>query len=422
MATSKKPNVGDGKLSSQEKSMQVKIEGEIKEIKSNEQIHLELQKFIPDNDADKHFDIPERELVKSLKKSSDSEHYPMLKSKQREIGGGSLKYDFDDLLIVPKAQTNIRSRYVDVDPFYQDKRRGIHLPLITAPMDSVVNHHNAHKFQKNKISVALPRTVNEGRLFTTFTSYGLHDVPLLSEYDNFVLLDVANGHMSEVLRWCVEVKRKYPNVEIMAGNIANPETYLLYSKSGVIDYARVGIGNGNGCLTTQQTGVGYPMASLIRECYEIKIKSDAQVKIVADGGMKKYSDIIKALALGADYVMVGSILSKAVESAAPTFWKGFKLSPTVAEYLYKKGYKLKKEFRGMSTKAAQKALGNNTLKTSEGVTRIYDVEYTLSQWTENFESYLRSAMSYSNSNSLSNFIGVADTTLVSQNAFNRFNK
>jgi GMP reductase len=422
MASTKKPNVGNNILNTQEKSIQVKLEGDVKEVRSNEQIQLDLQSFIPDNDADKHFDIPEREfLKKAFPITIPNQDYPMLKTNQKLIGS-DLKYDFDDLLIVPNTQTNIRSRYVDIDPFYKDKRKGTHLPLITAPMDSVVNHHNAHLFQKNKISVALPRTVNEGRLFTTFTSYGLHDVPQLSEHDNFVLLDIANGHMSEVLRWCVEVKRKYPKVEIMAGNIANPETYRLYCKSGVIDYARVGIGNGNGCLTTQQTGVGYPMASLIRECYDIKIKSDAQVKIVADGGMKKYSDIVKALALGADYVMVGSLLSKTLESAAPTFWKGIKINPSVAEFLYRKGFKLKKEFRGMSTKAAQKALGNKTLKTSEGVTRIYDVEYTLTQWTENFESYLRTAMSYSNSNTLSNFIGKVDTTLVSQNAFNRFNK
>lgn len=428
MATSKKPNVGDVNLNSQERSMQVKIEGEVKEVKSNEQIHLDLQKFIPDDDADKHFDLPEREFVNSIKQAAGvvdprqpAQIIPATISKQIAT---NLKYDFDDILIVPKIQTSIRSRYVDVDPYYLDKRKGTHLPLITAPMDTVVNHHNAHAFQSNKISVAMPRTVNKGRMFSTFTSYGLHDVPQLGEHDNFVLLDVANGHMGEVLRWCVEVKRKYPNVEIMAGNIANPETYRQYCNSGVIDYARVGIGNGNGCLTTQQTGVGYPMASLIRECYEIKLngKTANKVKIVADGGMKKYSDIVKALALGADYVMVGSILSKAVESAAPTYWKGIKINSALAEFMYKKGFKLKKEFRGMSTKAAQKALGNNTLKTSEGVTRVYDVEYTLAQWVENFESYLRSAMSYSNANSLQNFIGQADTTLITNNAFNRFNK
>jgi IMP dehydrogenase/GMP reductase len=424
MATSKKPNVGTGELSSQDKSMQVKLEGDFKEVKSNEQIHQELQKFIPDNDHDKTFDFPERELVKHLKEDAaviTSRPKTMLDPKQIR-GYMELKYDFNDITIVPKAQTNIRSRYGDIDILYKDIKRGSHLPLITAPMDTVVNHHNAHVFQHNYISVALPRTVNTSRTFSTFTSYGLKDVPQLGEHDNFVLLDVANGHMSAVLEWCVKVKHKYPHVEIMAGNIANPETYRQYCNSGVIDYARVGIGNGNGCLTTQQTGVGYPMASLIRECYEIKINHKNPVKIVADGGMKDYSDIIKALALGADYVMIGSIFSKALESAAPISWKGIRVGDKIGTIMYNLGFKMKKEFRGMSTKAAQKALGNNTLKTSEGVTRVYDVEYTLEQWVENFGSYLRSAISYSNANSLQNYIGKADTTLITNNAFNRFKK
>jgi GMP reductase len=333
----------------------------------------------------------------------------------------AVKFDFDDVLIKPKDLTSIESRYKDVNPFYDNRW----LPLFTAPMDSVVNHHNAYKYQKNGINVVLPRTVNKkGTMISVFNSYGLKDEPRVFDWPNlnYILLDVANGHMQSVLDWCRKVKLKNPTVKIMAGNIANPETYAKYSRTGLIDYARVGIGNGNGCLTTQQTGVGFPMGSLIAECCEIKKKYNSRVAIVADGGMKKYSDIIKALALGADYVMVGSIFSKAIESCAPTYWKGIPLSSEISEYLYSKGFKIKKQFRGMSTKGAQKALGNNSLKTSEGVTRTFDVEYTLAQWVENFDSYLRSAMSYSGARTLEEFIGKADTNLITQNAFNRFNK
>ncbi len=62
-----------------------------------------------------------------------------------------------------------------------------------------------------------------------------------------------------------------------------------------------------GALTSKNVGVGYPMASLIKECYDISCILDKPAKIVADGGMKNYSDIIKALGLGADMVMLGSI-------------------------------------------------------------------------------------------------------------------
>lgn len=357
--------------------------------------------------------------------SASIKNFPIVKELDIQ---SSIKYDFDDIVIIPKDQSSIRSRYSNIDPYYNNDLGKSRLPLFTAPMDSVVSHDNAHVFQSNKINVVLPRTENKRRgiLYTTFTSYGLSDDPQLNENVKFILLDVANGHMSAVIEWCVKLKTKYPDVKIMAGNIANPQTYKIYSDSGVIDYARVGIGNGNGCLTTQQTGVGFPMASLISECYEIKqeiVRSGGKVvEIVADGGMKKPADIIKALALGADYVMVGSLFSKAFESVAPLYWKGIRLNTLLGKTMLKMGFKVKKQFRGMSTKGAQKALGNKILKTSEGVTRYYDVEYTLPQWVENFESYLRSAMSYSNANSLGNFIGKADIAQVSQNAFNRFTK
>ena len=164
------------------------------------------------------------------------------------------------------------------------------------------------------------------------------------------------------------------------------------------------------------------MASLIAECCEIKIHHANPVKIVADGGMKDYRDIIMALALGADYVMIGSIFAKSIESAAPNYWGNIKVGRALGEIIYENGFNIHKEFRGMSTKQAQKALGNKVIKTSEGVVRKLKVEYTLQQWTTNFEDYLRSAMSYCNTSTLANFIGQVDTVFISSNALNRFKK
>ena len=176
------------------------------------------------------------------------------------------------------------------------------------------------------------------------------------------------------------------------------------------------------------------MASLISECYEVSLTLDNPALIVADGGFKKYSDIIKALAIGADYVMLGSILNKALESAGDTYLGNIKHEgwtepgEKVNQYLeetrrsFMGGIKMFKKFRGMSTKDAQKSMGKSVLKTSEGVTRIQPVEYTLDKWVENFESYLKSAMSYSNSRDLHSFIGQAKWNLISESSFNRFNK
>jgi IMP dehydrogenase/GMP reductase len=178
------------------------------------------------------------------------------------------------------------------------------------------------------------------------------------------------------------------------------------------------------CLTTQQLGVGYPMASLIQECYQTRKDYGYQkTLIVADGGMQTYSDIIKALALGADYVMLGSILNKALESAGNTYWLGGLINTSEErDRLYHQGEALKKQFQGMSTKEVQQRWKSDRIKTAEGITRYYPVEYTIGQWTENFEDYLRSAMSYTNSKNLKEFIGQVKVEQISQNAYIRFNK
>jgi len=184
----------------------------------------------------------------------------------------------------------------------------------------------------------------------------------------------------------------------------------------------------SGCLTTKQSGIGYPMASLIYETAEVKKnfqKENPDKKapaIVADGGMKDYSDIIKALALGADYVMIGSIFNKAFESCAQNYLYGIKINKNIAKYFFDKGYPVKKYFRGMSTKEAQKAMGKITFRTSEGVVRFRKVEYHLEDWIINFKHYLRNAMSYSNAKTLDDFIGKVEICQITTKAYDRFNK
>jgi glutamate synthase domain-containing protein 2 len=146
-------------------------------------------------------------------------------------------------------------------------------------------------------------------------------------------------------------------------------------------------------------------------------------KIVADGGMQNYSDIIKALALGADYVMVGSLFNKAIESCGDNYlWGKIKVNQEVANLAYDNKIPVYKKFRGMSTKEVQKKWGKETLTTSEGVIRFRQVEYTLAKWIENFEDYLRSAMSYSDAITLEDFIGQANVIKITNNAYNRFKK
>lgn len=346
------------------------------------------------------------------------------------------KFDFDDILIQPSVVSSISSRG-EITVTYDDG----YLPLFTAPMDTVVSSSNVGIFQNHGIRVIKPRMMNNhyeysGSNFNEFFSLGLDDFNILfldesrheSEDKLYVLIDIANGHMTKLLESVKKSKEIYGDrLILMVGNVANPKTYSDLSDAGA-DYVRVGIGNGGGCLTTVQTGVGYPMGSLVRECYIESCLSKNPAKIVADGGFKSYSDVIKALALGADYVMLGSMFNKALESSGETYMEGVSPMGMINQYsektkeLFENGSKMFKSFRGMSTKEAQKAMGKTVLKTSEGVNRIHPVEYTLGGWTDNFKSYLSSAMSYSDARNLKDFVGLTKFNYITANSLNRYIK
>ena len=350
--------------------------------------------------------------------------------------------DFNDILITPAVTSSIRSRS-EINPYHSTSSNW--LPVIVSPMDTVIGLDNWKLYLNNRMPICFPRGIRpesfkeeDAGLLSAYSSviffsYSLDETSQLCEWlqnnkgkdlEFNVLIDIANGHMKHMVDLVKELRSR-TKVKIMVGNIANPETYRVLSEAGA-DFIRVGIGFGGGCLTAMNTGVGYSMAQLVKECSDIKDEMDSMdqktSKIVADGGFREYSDIIKALALGSDYVMLGSILNKCLESSGDTYWKGIKVSPDIAGFLWRRKFKLEKKFRGMSTKEVQKKWGKEKLTTSEGVVRMRTVKYTLEGWTENFVDYLKSTMSYTNSRTLKDFIGNVKWTVISQNAYNRFNK
>ena len=189
------------------------------------------------------------------------------------------------------------------------------------------------------------------------------------------------------------------------------------------------------CTTSSNTSVHYPIFSLMKDIYEVKKRIGGKCKIIADGGIKGFRDVQKAL-IYADYVMIGGIFNKAIESAGKTtygsfYWniRGKKIYRPLKTLMYygkevpKKKYEdviklikegkvtIWKEFYGMSTKRAQESIikGNNKdfddrkLKTSEGISMHQKVEYSVFGWMRNEIDYLRSAMSYTNSRTLEEY-------------------
>ena len=337
------------------------------------------------------------------------------------------KFDFKDITIVPEAVSTIKSRE-QVNPYNEL----LYLPVMVSPMDTVVDENNYKLFEGNDIPVCMPRGHYDYP--NTFKSISLDEFETYVEWyvenDNIppfkILVDIANGHIEKLHELCKKFvkNRKERTHVLMVGNVANPKTYKELAKIGV-DYVRIGIGGGSGCLTSANTGIHYPMASLIQECYQYKKKGGYETKIVADGGFRNYDDIIKAVMLGADYVMLGGILNKCLESCSTTKLFGIPLSSYWSSYIWYnhkwlKKY-LKKSFRGMSTKEVQIKWGRTNLKTSEGITKINNVEYTIEQWTENFTDYLKSAMSYTGSKTLDEF-RESEFVFITENALKRFNK
>ena len=199
------------------------------------------------------------------------------------------------------------------------------------------------------------------------------------------------------------------------------------------------------CITTSNVSAHYPQASLIDECKIIKDYYNGNYydgnydrkmpAIVADGGIRNYDHVIKALALGADYVMIGSLFAQCIESAGIKYtdndnskikfnYNSYECNSLkvnekdewVGECIYKwddpdideeNNYigKLNVKFFGMASSDGQKSISGKKTKTSEGITKYLPVKYTLKGWTENMISYLRSAMSYCDCFNLNEFIG-----------------
>jgi hypothetical protein len=347
-------------------------------------------------------------------------------TKQENYSFNTTKFDFDDITLVPEMLSKIFSRK-EVKPFL-DIDGNPYLPLMTSPMDTVIDLHNLHHFQNNKVLICLPRGSNVHSYYEyVFPSISLEEAEHLighepEERTSYFCIDMANGHMVKLYEVVRRLSIERPDIKFIVGNIANPKTFKMFGLLSNVWGVRVGIGGGGACTTSANVAVHYPMGSLIGECYQIKIENGLNAKIIADGGMRKYSDIIKALALGSDVVMIGSLFNKTLQSCSPTYlWKTFKVSGKVERWLFDNKFSLYKKFRGMSTKEVQKDWGKKKLTTSEGVVKWNELLYDLPKWINNLEDYLRSAMSYTSSSNLLEFKS-SEKIIISASAYRRFSK
>lgn len=337
-----------------------------------------------------------------------------------------IKFDLDDITIVPAELSSIYSRSLVSTKYDTGK-----LPLIVSPMDTVIDDENVKLFKDNNLVTCSVRTTGyiQSSIYD-FIGLSLQQFEVMTtgQCDDYVfnspgfLVDIASGNLLKLYNLVIEFKNKYPNKPLMIGNIANPSTYRKYCEILTdIDYIRCSVGSGTVCTTGSNTGIYYPMGSLIKECYDISCGFSSPPKIVADGGFRNFDDIIKALNLGCDYVMIGSLFAKSLEACGDVYHLDTIIN-TDKEEMFRTGHKLTRKYRGMSTKEVQISLGKENLTTSEGISKMVPVEYTLSRWIENFEDYLRSAMSYSDCLTLKDFVGNQNYIHITEQAMHRYKK
>jgi len=128
---------------------------------------------------------------------------------------------------------------------------------------------------------------------------------------NIITIDTAHGHSRGVLEAAKAVKKKFPEMEIVVGNIATGEAARALVKAGA-DAVKVGVGPGSICTTRVVAGVGLPQLSAVYEC--AKAIKNSGVSVIADGGIRFSGDLVKAIAAGADSVMIGSLLAGTEEA------------------------------------------------------------------------------------------------------------
>ena len=219
-----------------------------------------------------------------------------------------------------------------------------------------------------------------------------------------VVIDTAHAHTKSVLKIIKDVKKSFPDLDVVAGNVATADAAKFLAKAGV-DGVKVGIGPGSICTTRIVAGVGYPQLSAINNVYNALKGSN--ITIVADGGVKHTGDITKAIAAGADCVMLGSMLAGTLESPGETIiYEGRKFKT------YRGMGSLEAMEKGSKERYFQSSIKDKNKLVPEGIVGRVPYKGSLVESMFQFSGGLKSGMGYCGASSIkdlkeiSNFVQI----------------
>ena len=330
----------------------------------------------------------------------------------RIIGKG---YSFDDVLIVPKYNKVLSRRDVNFKTRVT-RNHSIEIPILAANMDTICESEMAialgklgglgviHRFMPiEKQAEEVRKVKKEGLLCAA--AIGVKDFQdraeeLVKSRLEILVIDIAHGHSKYAGKTLDYLKEKYPNVDVMAGNITTKDAAEYFLSKGA-DAVRVGIGPGSLCTTRLMTGVGIPQITAIMDVYEA---TKGEIPICADGGIRRAGDIVKAIGAGADTVMCGFILAGTDE--------------TPGKIIKRKGHRFKIYRGSASYDVSLKSKGaEEDIVSVEGTKILVPYNGPIKPIIKEILGGLASGMTYIGAREMKSLIGKADFIEISSAGF-----
>ncbi len=302
---------------------------------------------------------------------------------------------YNDTLLKPQY-SDIRSRS-EVNIGNNLAGKYFPTPIISAPMDTVTEANMAksmygcgglgiiHRYNTIPEQVKIVKDVLKKKRTTKGACVGAavgvtgdyyeRAQELIKNGAEIICLDIAHAHHILTKEALFSLKRDFDNVHFMVGNVATPIAFSDLSNWGA-DSIKVGIGGGSICSTRIKTGHGVPGLQAVADCS--KAKKDNRTLLIADGGIKTSGDIVKALAAGADFVMLGSLLAGTDESPGK---------------LYDSENGKVKIYQGMASSEAQMKW-KGTVSSREGISTTIPYKGTVENIMEDLTIGIRSGFSY----------------------------
>lgn len=287
-----------------------------------------------------------------------------------ELNAFNQSLTYDDISLIPTQVSRIKSR-TEASTSCSFLGLKLNVPVISSPMDSVTGIDMAKELSQlgslgiinrfdSSLDVVLNARNGKGiKAVSIALNTDLKTIEKIAAKNYIICIDTANANNKEVLKKTEAIKKRF-DVKVIVGNIAHGDSLDQLENAGA-DAVRVGIGSGSVCTTSIQTGIGIGQVSSLLNIYYSRAQKKLKIKIIADGGVKSPGDVAKAIALGADVVMLGRMLSGTRETPGEVIkyngqlWKKYRGSASF-------GVKMRNEFiEGEETMVAYKGAVKNVI-------------------------------------------------------------